>query len=105
MMKAVLPSNETERLNALRRLNILDTPAEQAFDDLVQLAVNLCGTSMAAVTLIDQDRHWFKARIGLSMSETHRDVSFCGHTILEPEDLLIVPDTLDDERFAANPLR
>ena len=103
-MKAVLPSNETERLNALRRLNILDTPAEQAFDDLVQLAVNLCGTSMAAVTLIDQDRQWFKARIGLSMSETHRDVSFCGHTILEPEDLLIVPDTLDDERFAANPL-
>ena len=103
-MKAPLPSNETERLNALRRLSILDTPAEQAFDDLVQLAVNLCGTPMAAVTLIDQDRQWFKARIGLPMNETPRELSFCAHAILEPEDLLIVPDTWADERFAGNRL-
>ncbi|MBC8001462.1 MAG: response regulator [Opitutaceae bacterium] len=103
-MKSPLPSNETERLNALRRLRILDTPAEQAFDDLVQLAVNLCGTPMAAVTLIDHDRQWFKARIGLPFSETPRDLSFCAHAILEPEDLLIVPDTREDERFADNRL-
>ena len=103
-MKAPLPSNEAERLNALRRLKILDTAAEQAFDDLAQLAVNLCGVSMAAVTLVDQDRQWFKAKIGLPVNETSRDASFGAHAILEPEDLLIVPDTLEDERFASNQL-
>ncbi|RYE90686.1 MAG: GAF domain-containing sensor histidine kinase, partial [Myxococcales bacterium] len=97
-------AHEEERLAALEATNLLDTLPEQDFDDLVEVAAYLCGTPIAAISLIDRDRQWFKARLGLSATETARDLSFCGHTILEPERTLEVPDTRADERFQDNPL-
>lgn len=98
------PANEDERLKTLRQYKILDTPAEQAFDDLVRLASYICGSPIAIVSFVDKERQWFKAKLGLAASETSRDVAFCAHAILKPEELLIVPDAMEDERFAANPL-
>jgi len=98
-----LPSNEPARLEALRRLGILDTPPEQAFEDLVHLAAQICEVPTALVSLIDQDRQWFKARVGTNLCEISRASGFCAHTILG-DDLLVVPDTRQDERFADKPL-
>lgn len=98
-----LPSNETDRLSALQRYDILDTSPEQAFDDLARLAAQICQTPIALISLVDADRQWFKSKVGLTVSETSRDVAFCAHAILE-RDLLIVPDTCQDDRFANNPL-
>jgi len=103
-MKAPIPNNEAARLEALRRYRILDTPAEQAFDDLVRLASYICGTPIAMVSFVDGDRQWFKAKVGLSEEETARDISFCAHAILQPNDLFCVQDAAADERFANNPL-
>ena len=97
------PNDETERLEALRRFDILDTEPEQRFDDLAALAAHICDAPIALVSIIDDTRQWFKAAIGLSIRETSRDVSFCGHAILEP-DVFVVPDAAADERFAGNPL-
>ena len=93
---------ESARLAALRRYRILDTEPERAFDDLTHLAAHLCGTPIALITLVDADRQWFKARVGLSVSETARSVSFCAHAIKHP-DLFVVNDTTRDERFRDNP--
>ncbi len=103
MTSARLPANEPERLEALRQLHILDTAPEAGFDDLVQLAAQICEVPTALMSLVDQDRQWFKARVGLGVCETSRDSAFCAHAILEAE-LLIVPDALQDDRFADNPL-
>jgi GAF domain-containing protein len=97
------PPNEEARLEALRSYRILDTDPEQAFDDLALLAAHVCGAPIALITLVDADRQWFKSKVGLSMRETARNVSFCTHTILQAEPL-IVRDALQDERFAASPL-
>jgi formate hydrogenlyase transcriptional activator len=102
-MKAPVPANEPERLEALRRYSILDTFPERDFDDLTSLAARICGTPMALVTLVDADRQWFKARVGVEATETSRDLAFCAHAILE-SDLLIVPDASADPRFATHPL-
>jgi GAF domain-containing protein len=102
-MKAALPENEAERLNALHQFEILDTKEEKVFDDLTRLAIYICKTPIALITLIDSDRQWFKSRVGVSQFETARDVSFCSHAILQT-DSLVVPDTLQDERFKNNPL-
>lgn len=101
-MKARLPEREAERLVALRGYQILDTAPEQAFDDLTLLAAHICGTPMAAISFIDEDRQWFKSRVGLAVSETPRDIAFCAHAILDA-DVLVVPDALADSRFADNP--
>jgi two-component system cell cycle sensor histidine kinase/response regulator CckA len=97
------PSNESQRLAALRAYELLDTLPEAAYDDLTALAAHLCGAPMAMISLLDKDRQWLKSAIGLPFKETPRDISFCGHAILQPH-LFIVPDALDDERFASNPL-
>jgi anti-sigma regulatory factor (Ser/Thr protein kinase) len=98
-----IANDETARLAALRRYRILDTEPEQAFDDLTLLAAQSCGTPIALITLLDEDRQWFKSRLGTSATETARSVAFCAHTI-QQHDLFVVPDTLADERFRDNPL-
>ncbi len=103
-MNPPLPSNESERLNALHEYKILDTPPEEAYDDIVELAAHLCNAPIALISLVDRERQWFKSRIGLTLQETRRDISFCAHAILNPNDVFIVNDALHDERFAANPL-
>lgn len=93
---------ETERLAALRRYRILDTDPEQRFDDLALLASHICGTPMALITLVDEHRQWFKARVGVSIAETSRAISFCTHAI-QQRDLFVVSDAMTDERFRDNP--
>ena len=98
-----VPSNETVRLKALRQYEILDTPAEPAFDDLTHLATHICGTPTAAIVLTDTQRQWFKSKVGLATSEIPRDASFCDQTVRQRH-LLIVRDACEDLRFANSPL-
>lgn len=103
MMKAPRPGNEVERLHALRALLLLDTPPEERFDRIAGFAATEFDVPMAMVSLVDEDRQWFKAQVGLSICETERDQSFCGHVILSPA-TMVVSDTALDPRFADNPL-
>lgn len=99
-----LPADERERLEALHRLAILDTPREERFDLFVRLARKVTGAPIAAFSLIDAERQWFKAAEGLSETETPRALSFCAHAILTPDRPLVVEDALEDRRFADNPV-
>jgi len=103
MLAPAHPVDESERLADLRALNILDTPPERRFDGIVQLAAQVFDVPIAYIAMIDSDRQWFKAKCGIGADQTARDVSFCGHTILSNEPL-IVPDAKEDSRFHDNPL-
>ena len=96
------PRNETARLAALRDLQILDTPAERLYDDVVQLAAAICRTPIALINLVDADRQWGKALVGLESSEAPREASFCARTIVADDGLLVVPNTLEDPAWATN---
>lgn len=102
MPAADLPPDEEARLKALRELELLDTEPEAEFDELVRRAAAATDAPIAVITLVDEARQWFKARVNLELESTDRDVSFCAHAILTPDDLTIVPDTLEDERFNDN---
>ncbi|NJL39782.1 MAG: PAS domain S-box protein [Leptolyngbyaceae cyanobacterium SM1_4_3] len=102
MVDAPLPANESDRLQALHQCKILDTAGDCRFDDIVRLAAQICDVPIALVGLVDSDRQWFKANVGLALTEVARNIAFCSHTI--GQSLLIVPDTLTDSRFADNPL-
>ena len=102
-MAITKPANEQARLVALDKYAILDTDPEQAFDDLTQLASFVCKTPIALISLIDEDRQWFKSRVGIKDPETSRDIAFCSTAILQ-SDVIVVPDALADERFRENPL-
>jgi len=95
-------TDESARLAALHRYRILDTDPERAFDDLALLATEICGTPVALITLVDADRQWFKARVGVTVRETARSISFCAHAI-EHTGLFVVPDATGDARFRNNP--
>jgi GAF domain-containing protein len=97
------PVNEEGRIAALEKYAILDTDPEQPFDDLTLLASFVCKTPIALISLVDEDRQWFKSHVGMDASETSRDIAFCSTAIMQ-SDVLVVPDALLDERFRDNPL-
>ncbi len=103
MQKAPLPAREEERLAALRALKILDTPPEERFDRITRIAQRLFDVPIVLLSLVDADRQWFKSRQGLDVTETPREISFCGHAILG-SDILVIPDAQQDPRFADNPM-
>ena len=103
MIAPEFPSNEAERLLALHALHILDTPYEERYDRLTRLAQHLLNMPIALISLVDSDRQWFKSCQGLSAVETPRNISFCGHAILD-DTAMVIPDALRDPRFADNPL-
>ena len=104
MLAAPLPDNEDARVAELHALDILDSAPERHYDDLVRIASAICGTPIGFVSLVDRDRQWFKARLGIDVSETPREVSFCAHALEDPSHVLVVPDATRDPRFADNPL-
>src|ERR1700760_4137198 len=103
MEQLTKPKNEEARLAALEKYAILDTDPEAAFDDLTQLASYVCKTPMAMISLIDEERQWFKSKVGSTSTETSRDVAFCSNAIMQ-DDVFVVPDATKDDRYRNNPM-
>lgn len=101
---APLPADEEDRLRALLRLDVLDTDSDPVLDGLTSLAAEMCGTQTALLSFVDRDRQWFKARIGTDVQQTPRELAFCAHAILDPDQVMEIPDAAADLRFATNPL-
>lgn len=99
-----MSNSEAERLAELRSIGVLDSLPEQAYDDIVALAAFICDVPIALVSLVDEERQWFKAKRGLTACETSRELAFCAHALTHPDSFFIVPDTLEDPRFLNNPL-
>ncbi len=99
----MMSSNDAARVDALQKYAILDSEPEQAFDDLALLASHVCKTPIALISLVDEDRQWFKAKVGISATETARSIAFCS-TAIQQQGIFVVPDALQDERFRTNPL-
>ena len=104
MQHAEIPEHDAERLNTLKRYGILDTPTESSYDDLLSIATAICGAPMGTVSLVDAERQWFKARVGVQSQQTPRDIAFCAHTILDPDHVFEVNDAKADARFHDSPL-
>jgi GAF domain-containing protein len=100
-MNNILPKNEAERLEAIRQYQILDTDPEVAFEDLTQITAQICGTPIALINLFDENRQWFKSKVGLDISQVLRDIDL-SPACINKGDVLIIPDTLADEQFATN---
>jgi diguanylate cyclase (GGDEF)-like protein len=99
-----IPENETQRLRAVLSYEVLDTPPEVDFDALTRVAAHAFGTPAAVIGLMDTDRLWFKSRLGLDVPQLDRQIAFCAHAIMRPDELLVVDDLREDPRFANNPL-
>jgi two-component system, NtrC family, sensor kinase len=99
-----IPANEVERVAALHQYNVLDSMPEQDYDDLTRIAAQICGTPISLISLVDDDRQWFKSRHGTEAIETPREQAFCSHAILNPEQVMVIPNASLDRRFAHNPL-
>lgn len=104
MISAAKPSNESERISTLYEYDLLDSMPEKEYDDVTRIASSICNMPIALITLIDNERQWFKSKMGIDSSESHRDHAFCAHAILNPKDLFIVTDAKKDLRFHDNPL-
>src|SRR5437868_529104 len=102
-MSAPIPLNEVKRLKVLWQYDVLGTGPEEVFDDLTELAARICEAPIALISLVDENRQWFKSKIGVTLNETSRDISFCARAI-QQDDLFIIPDATKDLRFANNPL-
>lgn len=103
MIEARLPENEEARLQDLYRTGLLDSPQEEEFNDIVKFASSLCDMPISLISLVDANRQWFKARVGLDAPQTDREISFCSHAILQDQ-LFEIPDATQDSRFSDNPL-
>lgn len=98
------PPNEKERIEVIEEYNILDTLPEREFDNITKLASEICHTPVSLITILDPERNWFKSHHGVDISESPREISFCGFAILEPDKMMVVPDTKKDERFVDSPI-
>ncbi len=104
MKKTATPKNEKVRITALKKLNILDTPSEEQYDNITELAAYICDVPIALIALVDEKRKWIKAKVGVEYCEVPREDSFCAHAILNSDEVLQVPDTRLDHRFKDNPM-
>lgn len=104
MIRPAIPANEKERLQSIKELDLLDSFAEETYDSITRLASQICQTPIALITILDSNKNWFKSKLGTDLQHSERELSFCGHAILEPESIFEVPNTLADDRFSDNPL-